>query len=89
MSLNATIRNGQFVMKPITHCNSRNKFPLNVPSGLDPVQHRIILQHVYGIDPAELRLQRQAERLHAFGPTGDPRALPCARQDVTASWENG
>ena len=76
-------------MEYIARRSFRNKPPLSVPSGLDPDRHPIILQHFFGIDPAELRLQRQAECLHALGPTGDHRALPYARQDVAASWENG
>ena len=47
---------------------SESKPPLNIPSGLDPDRHRIILVHYLGIDPAELRLKRLAEYLHALGP---------------------
>ncbi len=55
-------------MQQIARRNFRNKPLPNVPSGLDPDRHRIILVHYLGIDPAELRLQRLAETLHALGP---------------------
>ena len=55
-------------MKNLCVSVSKSKPPLNIPSGLDPDRHRIITQHFYGIDPAELRLQRLAEYLHALGP---------------------
>ncbi len=66
MSLNATIRNGQFVMKNIHPSGLDYKPALNAPPGLDPDRHRIIARHIFGIDPAELRLQRLAERLERY-----------------------
>ena len=39
-----------------------------MPPGLDPDRFPIIVQHFFGVDPAELRLQRLAEYLHALGP---------------------
>ena len=56
MSLDATIQNGHFVMNNIQ------------PTAADYKPLLIILQHVYGVSPVELRLQRLAERLHALGP---------------------
>ena len=55
-------------MQHIARRNLQNKPPLSIPPGLDPDRFPIVTQHVYGIDPAELRLQRQAERVHALGP---------------------
>ncbi len=52
-------------MSNIVRRNLRNKPPLTVP--LDPDRHHIILQHVFGTNPAELRRQRQAEHLHRLG----------------------
>ena len=55
-------------MKNIARRNFRNNPPLSIPSGLDPDRHPIIVRHFFGINPAELRLQRLAEYLHALGP---------------------
>ena len=55
-------------MEHIARRNFRNNPPLSIPSGLDPDRFPIITRHVYGVDPAELRLQRLAETLHALGP---------------------
>ncbi len=52
-------------MSYIARRNFRNNPPLSIPPGLDPDRFPIITQHVYGVAPAELRLQRQAERFRA------------------------
>ena len=51
----------------IARRDSQDNPPMTVPSGLDPDRFPIITQHVYGISPAELRRQRQAEHLHRLG----------------------
>ncbi len=40
----------------------------SLPNGLDPQLLPIIASHWFGVPPAELRLQRLAENLHALGP---------------------
>ena len=39
-----------------------------LPVDFDPVANPILAEHFFGIPPADLRLQRQAESLHALGP---------------------
>ena len=39
-----------------------------LPVDFDPAANPILAVHVFGFPPADLRLQRQAERLHALGP---------------------
>ncbi len=54
-------------MSYIARRNFQNNPPLSIPPGLDPDRFPIVTQHVYGIDPADLRRQRQAKHLHRLG----------------------
>ena len=39
-----------------------------LPDNLDPVRHRIIAEHWFGLTPEDLRFQRNVQRLHDLGP---------------------
>ena len=48
-------------MQEIAH-RPQNYHPDDVPAGLDPIRHRIILTHFFGLDPVDFDSPRYSRR---------------------------